>query len=46
MERGAGTATLVVPITALCAWLAARHRPGAWILDQIATVPLVYPAIG
>jgi iron(III) transport system permease protein len=42
---GAATATLVVPITALCAWLAARRRPGAWILDQIATVPLVFPAI-
>ena len=42
---GAATATLVVPITALCAWLAARRRPGAWILDQIATVPLVLPAI-
>ncbi len=42
---GAATATLVVPITALCAWLAVRRRPGAWILDQIATVPLVFPAI-
>jgi iron(III) transport system permease protein len=42
---GAATATLVVPLTALCAWLAARRQPGAWILDQIATAPLVFPAI-
>ena len=41
----AATATLVVPLTALCAWLAARRWPGAWILDQIATAPLVFPAI-
>jgi len=42
---GAATATLVVPITALCSWLNVRCRPGAWILDQIATAPLVFPAI-
>jgi iron(III) transport system permease protein len=42
---GAATATLVVPFTALCAWLAVRRRPGAWLLDQIATAPLVFPAI-
>jgi iron(III) transport system permease protein len=42
---GAATATAVVPLTALCAWLAVRRRPGAWLLDQIATAPLVFPAI-
>ena len=42
---GAATATAVVPLTALCAWLAVRQRPGAWLLDQIATAPLVFPAI-
>jgi iron(III) transport system permease protein len=42
---GAATATAVVPFTALCAWLAVRRRPGAWLLDQIATAPLVFPAI-
>jgi iron(III) transport system permease protein len=42
---GASTATAVVPFTALCAWLAVRRRPGAWLLDQIATAPLVFPAI-
>ena len=42
---GAATASIVVPFTALCAWLAARRQPGAWLLDQIATAPLVFPAI-
>jgi iron(III) transport system permease protein len=42
---GAATATLVVPFTALCAWLAARRWPGAWFLDQLATTPLAFPAI-
>lgn len=42
---GASTATLVVPFTALCAWLVVRRAPGAWALDQIASVPLVFPAI-
>jgi iron(III) transport system permease protein len=42
---GIATATAVVPTTALCAWLAARRRPGAWLLDHIATAPLIFPAI-
>ena len=42
---GAATAALVVPFTALCAWLAARRWPGAWFLDQLATTPLAFPAI-
>jgi iron(III) transport system permease protein len=42
---GAATATAVVPFTALCAWLAVRRHPGAWLLDQIATAPLIFPAI-
>ncbi len=42
---GASTSTFVVPFTALCAWLAVRRKPGAWVLDQIATAPLVMPAI-
>ena len=35
----------MVPFTALCAWLAVRRHPGGWLLDQIATEPLVFPAI-
>jgi iron(III) transport system permease protein len=42
---GTATATAVVPFTALCAWLAVRRHPGAWLLDQIATAPLIFPAI-
>ena len=42
---GAATATLVVPFTALCAWLVVRRAPGAAWIDQIASVPLVFPAI-
>ncbi len=42
---GTVTASLVVPLTALCAWLAVRRRPGAWVLDQLATMPLVFPSI-
>jgi iron(III) transport system permease protein len=42
---GSTTATAVVPFTALCAWLAVRRRPGAWLLDQLAMLPLVFPAI-
>ena len=42
---GAMTATAVVPFTALCAWLVVRRSPGAWLIDQIAAVPLVFPAL-
>ena len=42
---GAATASIVVPFTALCAWLVVRRAPGAALIDQIAAVPLVFPAI-
>jgi iron(III) transport system permease protein len=42
---GAVTASVVVPFTALCAWLVVRRTPGAALIDQIASVPLVFPAI-
>ncbi len=42
---GVATASAVVPLTALCAWLAVRRWSGAWLLDQIATAPLIFPAI-
>ena len=45
LVMAASTATFVVPFTALCAWLAARRYAGAWLLDQLATAPLVFPAI-
>jgi iron(III) transport system permease protein len=42
---GAATATLVAGFTTLAAWLAVRRQPGAWLLDQLASAPLVFPAI-
>ena len=39
------TATLIASFTTLAAWLAVRRAPGAWILDQLASAPLVFPAI-
>src|SRR5262249_56536065 len=42
---GAATATVVVPFTALCAWLVVRRVRGAALLDHLATLPLVFPAI-
>jgi iron(III) transport system permease protein len=42
---GASTATIVVPFTALCAWLVVRRVPGAALLDHLVTLPLVFPAI-
>jgi iron(III) transport system permease protein len=32
-------------VTVLSAWFAVRRRPGAFLLDQLATVPLVFPGI-
>ena len=39
------TATAVMLIASLTAWLSVRRAPGAKILDQMATVPLVFPGI-
>jgi iron(III) transport system permease protein len=44
MMAGA-TATMVAAFTTLASWLAVRRQPGAWLLDQLASVPLVFPAI-
>src|SRR5207237_4540053 len=42
---GIATATVVAAFTTVSAWLAVRRRPGAWLLDQLASAPLVFPAI-
>jgi len=42
---GLATASIVAAFTLLSAWLAVRRRPGAWLLDQLASAPLVFPAI-
>jgi ABC-type spermidine/putrescine transport system permease subunit II len=39
----AGCATLVMAVTTISGWLAVRRRPGAVVLDHLATVPLVFP---
>jgi iron(III) transport system permease protein len=42
---GGVTASIVVPFTALCAWLIVRRVPGAALIDQISSMTLVFPAI-
>ena len=42
---GAATATLVCLLTAGSAWLSVRRYKGGWLLDQLATLPLIFPAI-
>ena len=42
---GISTASLVSLMTALFAWLSVRQYRGAWILDQLATTPLIFPSI-
>jgi iron(III) transport system permease protein len=39
------SATLVMLLTALAAWLTVRKAPGARVVDQLGTVPLVFPGI-
>jgi iron(III) transport system permease protein len=41
----AGAATCVMVLTVLCGWLSVRRRPGGWLLDQLATAPLIFPGI-
>ena len=38
-------ATGAVLLTAVCGWLAARRKPGGTIVDQLATMPLIFPGI-
>lgn len=41
----AGAATGAMAVTIVAGWLAVRRRPGAWLLDQLATAPLIFPGI-
>lgn len=41
----AASATVVMALTLVVGWLAVRRYPGAWILDQLATMPLIFPGI-
>jgi iron(III) transport system permease protein len=40
-----GTATLVMTLVAAVGWIAARRGPGAWLLDQLVTIPFIFPGI-
>jgi iron(III) transport system permease protein len=42
---GAATATAVCLLTAGSAWLSVRRYKGGWLLDQLATLPLIFPSI-
>jgi iron(III) transport system permease protein len=39
------TATIAVGLTFLAGWLAVRRAPGGWIVDRLATIPLVFPGL-
>lgn len=39
------SATAVMAITLIAGWYAVRRRKGAWLLDQLATMPLIFPGI-
>lgn len=41
----AGAATAIMAITTLAGWIAGRDGPGGRILDQLATLSLVFPGI-
>jgi iron(III) transport system permease protein len=45
LAMSAGAATAIMAVTILCGWLAVRRRPGGWLLDQLATAPLIFPGI-
>ncbi|MCK9919196.1 iron ABC transporter permease [Microbacteriaceae bacterium K1510] len=38
-------ATAAMVLTAIGGWLAARRKPGGGIVDQLATMPLIFPGI-
>lgn len=42
---GVGTATLTSVFSLLCAWFVVRRYRGAWLIDQLATLPLTIPSI-
>jgi iron(III) transport system permease protein len=41
----ASTATVVMLLALVAGWLAARRKPGAAIVDQLITMPLVFPGL-
>jgi iron(III) transport system permease protein len=41
----AGSASAVMALTVIAGWLTVRRRSGAWVLDPLATIPLIFPGI-
>ena len=39
------TATAIMSLAAVTGWLVVRRQPGAWLLDQLGTTPLIFPGI-
>jgi iron(III) transport system permease protein len=39
------TATFAVALTFFAAWLAVRRAPGGWLVERMATIPLVFPGL-
>src|SRR5262249_55224603 len=39
------TATAAVVLTSGGAWLAVRRAPGGWLIERLATIPLVFPGL-
>lgn len=42
---GVGAALLTVVLSMLCAWFSVRRYKGGWLLDQLATIPIIFPSI-
>jgi iron(III) transport system permease protein len=41
-----GTATIVMLVTSIICWIVVRTRlPGRWLLDNIASLPMVFPGL-
>jgi iron(III) transport system permease protein len=39
------TATIAIALTFLAAWLVVRRGPGAFVIERLATIPLVFPGL-
>lgn len=39
------TATSIMTLAVVAGWLVVRRRQGAWLLDQLGTMPLIFPGI-
>jgi iron(III) transport system permease protein len=39
------TATSAVALTFFAGWLAVRRAPGGWLVERLATIPLVFPGL-